>query len=183
MVEIAEWVAPIATMIAAMMTAANLGVRTTGWGFVVFTVGSIAWTTVGIASGQTNLIAANAFLTVVNVVGIWRWLGREVKYRDTAEAIAAESVAAPMPTLVPVQQIIGQTIKVDDTPVAVVVDAMVDHGDGRIHGLLARHGGGIAGIGERLIMIPRKDFVIVNGTVSVLLDVVAITELPEVAAA
>ena len=41
--EMAGWIAPIATMIAAMMTAANLGARVTGWGFVVFTVGSIAW--------------------------------------------------------------------------------------------------------------------------------------------
>jgi hypothetical protein len=71
----AGWIAPIATMIAAIMTAANLGARITGWGFVVFAIGSIAWTAVGLSSGQTNLVATNAFLTLVNLVGIWRWLG------------------------------------------------------------------------------------------------------------
>ena len=30
---IASWVAPIATTIAALMTASNLGSRVTGWGF------------------------------------------------------------------------------------------------------------------------------------------------------
>lgn len=68
--DIAGWIAPIATMIAAMMTAANLGARVTGWGFVVFTVGSIAWSLVGISTGQTNLLATNAFLTIVNLVGV-----------------------------------------------------------------------------------------------------------------
>jgi len=57
-------------MIAAMMTAANLGARVTGWGFVVFTVGSLCWTAIALSSGQTNLLASNAFLTVVNPVGI-----------------------------------------------------------------------------------------------------------------
>ncbi len=43
MESIATWLAPIATTIAALMTASNLGTRITGWGFVVFTVGSLAW--------------------------------------------------------------------------------------------------------------------------------------------
>jgi hypothetical protein len=38
--DIAAWIAPAATVIAAVMTAANLGARITDWGFVVFTVGS-----------------------------------------------------------------------------------------------------------------------------------------------
>ena len=40
---IAGWVAPVATTIAALMTASNLGSRITGYGFIVFTIGSIAW--------------------------------------------------------------------------------------------------------------------------------------------
>ena len=44
---IATWVAPIATTIAALMTASNLGSRITGWGFVVFTLGSLGWITLG----------------------------------------------------------------------------------------------------------------------------------------
>ena len=60
MEDIAGWVAPIATMIAAMMTAANLGPRVTGWGFVVFTVGSIAWSTVAIATDQPTCCGPTA---------------------------------------------------------------------------------------------------------------------------
>ena len=45
MESIAGWVAPVATTIAALMTASNLGSRITGYGFIVFTVGyaSIGW--------------------------------------------------------------------------------------------------------------------------------------------
>ena len=42
MESIATWVAPIATTIAALMTASNLGSRITGYGFISFTIGSIA---------------------------------------------------------------------------------------------------------------------------------------------
>jgi Na+/phosphate symporter len=70
--DIAGWVAPAATMIAAVMTAANLGARVTGWGFVVFVIGSISWSIVGISSGQSNLLWTNGFLTLVNAMGVWR---------------------------------------------------------------------------------------------------------------
>ncbi len=42
MESILNWVAPIATIVAALMTASNLGAKITGAGFIVFTVGSIA---------------------------------------------------------------------------------------------------------------------------------------------
>ena len=73
--DITHYVAPAATMIAACMTAANLGPRVTGWGFAVFTIGSLSWCIIGIVSGQQSLVLTNAFLTLVNIVGIWRWLG------------------------------------------------------------------------------------------------------------
>ena len=37
MENIASWVATVATIIAALMTASNLGARITGYGFIVFT--------------------------------------------------------------------------------------------------------------------------------------------------
>lgn len=181
--DIAGWVAPAATMIAAMMTAANLGARLTGWGFVVFTVGSVAWTTVGLASGQTNLVASNAFLTIVNLVGIWRWLGREVRYRDDAEKVAEVSAERPGQTLTPAGQLIGHVVNgPDDQPVARVVDAMVGCGDGRIRGLLISHGG-VAGVGEQVAMLPSDAFVISEDGVRTRLDAASIAALPEVEAA
>ncbi|CAM4265000.1 PRC-barrel [Novosphingobium lubricantis] len=82
MEDIAGWIASIATMIAAMMTAANLGAKVTGSGFLVFTIGSICWSLVGLSTGQTNLLATNGFLTVVNMVGAWRWLGEQRRYEE-----------------------------------------------------------------------------------------------------
>ena len=41
MAETISWIATIATVIAAFMTAANLGTRITGSGFCVFLVGSL----------------------------------------------------------------------------------------------------------------------------------------------
>ena len=97
--DMAGWIAPTATIIAAMMTAANLGARVTGWGFIVFTIGSIGWTIVGATSGQTNLIASNGFLTLVNGIGIWRWLGRQAVYEDGARSATAASRRSNEPTL------------------------------------------------------------------------------------
>src|ERR1700742_4375594 len=110
MEEIAGWVAPIATMAAAMMTAANLGARVTGWGFVVFTLGSICWSLVGLQSGQTNLLATNAFLTLVNLVGIWRWLGRQRAYEDGGKAAAEASRRAAVPTLFTATGVAGMPV-------------------------------------------------------------------------
>ena len=80
MVEILEWVAPIATMIAAMLTAANLGARVTGYGFAIFAVASVCWSIIGLSSGQTNLLVTNGFLALVNAVGVW--VGITVDYGD-----------------------------------------------------------------------------------------------------
>ena len=179
---IAGWIAPIATIIAAMMTAANSGARVTGWGFVVFTFGSIAWIIVGMASGQTNLIATNAFLTLVNVIGIWRWLGREAKYQDSADTIAAESEHRPVASLVAAKGLVGQDVT-DPTgkKLATVVDAMFGRDDARLRGLLIRYGGGIGGIGERIVVL--SDYRLVEGGVETSIDAAALADLPEPEAA
>lgn len=177
MESIAGWVAPIATMIAAMMTAANLGARVTGWGFVVFVVGSIAWTTVGIASGQTNLIAANAFLTLVNLVGIWRWLGREAKYQDSAETMAVESEERPVASLVAATSLVGNDVfGASGQRIATVVDAMFARDDARMRGLLIRYGG-VGGVGENVVVL--SDYRLTPDGVETALDEAALADLPE----
>ena len=177
---IAEWVAPIATMIAAMMTAANLGARVTGWGFIVFAFGSIAWTIVGMASGQTNLIATNAFLTLVNVVGIWRWLGREARYADEAVAVAEVSKTVAAPTLTPMNDLIGRPVKdKSGNTIATVVDAMVSCDDGRIGGLLARCGGGVGGVGERIVLLEKNIFELHADDITTSLTTNELSGLPE----
>lgn len=88
---IANWVAPIATTAAAVMVAANLGSRFTGWGFIVFTIGSIAWIVIGAATGQPSLMWQNVFLCLVNVIGIWRWLGLRARYEKGAGKATGDS--------------------------------------------------------------------------------------------
>ncbi len=151
MSEWAGWIAPAATMIAAMMTAANLGSRVTGWGFAVFVVGSLCWSAVGLASGQTGLLVSNAFLTLVNIVGVWRWLGRQAAHEDGSAAAARRSEARPsVPSLFSASSLPGAPLlDGDGEKLGEVVDAMMRCGQRDIaYVVVAR--GGVGGIGQRL---------------------------------
>lgn len=154
MEEISSWLAPIATAIAACMTAANLGSRVTGWGFVVFTVGSIGWTTYGALTGQTNLVWQNLFLTAVNLVGIWRWLGRQARLDDGAQAASRKSETRPGPTLFPVSTFTSaELVGADGGRIGSAVDAMLRCDSGRLDYLVVGKGG-VGGIGETLYALP-----------------------------
>lgn len=150
MEQIAGYVAPAATMIAAMMTAANLGARVTGWGFVVFTLGSICWSIIGVTTGQQNLLLSNAFLTAVNLVGIYRWLGREAKHSDGSRRAAKRSERKPGPTLMSACTLLGAPVNDrSGDKLATVVDAMLSR-EGRDIVYLVASRGGVGGVGERL---------------------------------
>lgn len=86
MEQAANWIAPVATTIAAIMVAANLGTKITGYGFIVFCIGSIGWIGVGYFLHQPTLVWQNAFLCVVNLIGVWRWLGLRARYDKAADA-------------------------------------------------------------------------------------------------
>lgn len=149
--------APIATVIAAMMTAANLGARVTGWGFVVFTVGSIAWSIVGLSSGQTNLLATNGFLTLVNAVGIWRWLGRQRVYEDGGESAVAASRRSSCPTLFTATSLSGMPV-VDRTgeTIGKSVEALITCSSGEVSYVVIASGG-VGGIDETLRAVALAD--------------------------
>ncbi len=154
MAEIAGWVAPIATMIAAMMTASNLGARMTGWGFVVFTVGSISWTLVGVTSGQTNLVAANGFLILINIIGVWRWLGRQAAYEDGGQSAKKASRTSSSPSLFTATGISGMAV-VDENERTIghAVEALVECATAAVSYVVVAEGG-IAGIEEKLRAVP-----------------------------
>src|SRR4051795_3211183 len=97
-----SWVATIATIFAASMTAANLGSRITGYGFCVFLVGSLAWLATGVITGQPALTWTNVVLTVLNLFGIWRWLGRQTKVEEGARSASEASEQTPGESLFPV---------------------------------------------------------------------------------
>lgn len=158
-IEIAAWVAPAATMIAALMTAANLGARLTGWGFVVFTLGSICWSWVGYSSGQSNLLASNSFLTLINLVGIWRWLGRQRAYEDGGRSAAEASRASPHPTLFAATHVNGMAVRDrNGQNLGEAVEALVSCEDGLLSYIVVRSGG-VAGVGEDLRAVPRSEMV------------------------
>ncbi len=158
MTEIAEWVAPIATMIAALMTASNLGPRVTGWGFVVFTIGAIAWAAIGLATGQSNLLWQNIVLLVVDIFGIWRWLGQETRWVEGATSATEASERSPVPRLFPASLFAGGAVA-DRTGkhIGHAVDAMIQCHDGQISYIVIRSGG-IGGVGEQLRDVPWQAF-------------------------
>ena len=148
--DLAGWIAPAATMIAAMMTAANGGARLTGWGFVVFTVGSLGWIAVAMGTGQNNLLLTNGFLTLVNGVGIWRWLGRQARYEQGGRVAAQRSAAGRVPTLFATGGLIGAPLLGRDNAVlGAIVEAMM-RCDGAALAYLVVSEGGVGGVGERL---------------------------------
>ena len=180
MADIAGWIAPIATMIAAMITAANLGARITGWGFVVFLAGSIAWSIVAVLSHQQNLLWSNLFLTAVNVVGIWRWLGRQARLEDGASIASARSTIAQAPTLFSAAMLQDNTLTgTDGATIGRIAGAMVECGSGRLAYVIVGEGGA-GGLGERLHMLPWSDIAIKDNTVSARLSGPALRALPEV---
>lgn len=160
---IAGWVAPVATMIAAMMTAANLGARVTGWGFVVFVAGSICWSVVGLTSGQTNLVATNAFLTLVNLLGVWRWLGKQRAYEDGGKSAERASRRSAAPSLITATGISGMPVE-DETghSIGKGVEALIECKSGCVSYVVLASGG-LGGVEEELRAVPISSVQLTSG--------------------
>jgi hypothetical protein len=89
--EIVTWIAPVTGIVAAVMVAANVSSRFTGYGFIVFTVSSVAWVALGVLESMTSVIVQNAVLFVINLLGIYRWLFVRSRYEAGAAAAAARA--------------------------------------------------------------------------------------------
>lgn len=158
MEQIAAYAAPIATTIAALITASNLGSRITGIGFIVFTVGSIAWALLGAATGQPNLLWQNVILTALNLFGVWRWLGRQARMEEGAAVAAKESEEAPTESLFAVSTLTRAPVfSKEGEEVGHCVDAMAGCSSGRLSYLVVSEGG-VAGVGETLRRLPWSGF-------------------------
>jgi hypothetical protein len=153
MAEMISWVATVATIIAASMTAANLGSRITGYGFCVFLVGSLAWLSTGFLTDQPALMWTNIVLSVLNVFGIWRWLGRQATVEEGARAAAEASEQMPGDTLFPVSLLAQAPVRRGASEIGHCVDAMAGCQSGRLSYIVVSEGG-IAGVGERLWRLP-----------------------------
>lgn len=177
----AQWIAPAATMIAAMMTAANHGARTTGWGFVVFTLGSACWALIGASTGQPSLLATNAFLMLVNLVGVWRWLGRQATYQDSARTAADDSKTTPGPSLVAASRING--LAVTDragVPLGSCVEALIDRESAAIGYIVVASRNAI-GLGEELRSVTRASCCFGAEVITLTLNATAFARIPVLA--
>lgn len=74
MKEILGYVAMLSGTIAAVMVSSNLGRKVTGYGFIIFSFSSVTWIVYASQDGEAPLILQNAVLTIINLVGIYRWL-------------------------------------------------------------------------------------------------------------
>ena len=156
MADFVPWIATVATIVAASMTAANLGARITGYGFCVFLLGSIAWVVVGLQSSQPALIWTDSILSVLNVFGIWRWLGVRAQVDDGARSAAKASEKTPGEALFPISLLSRAPVECQGQDVGRCVDAMAGSDSGRLDYVVVAHGG-LAGVGETLIKLPWKD--------------------------
>ncbi|MGN7999900.1 hypothetical protein [Sphingomonas sp. 22176] len=83
LVDILKWTASISGMIAAFMVSLDLGRRVTGWGFALFVASSICWISGALMTSDEPLWTQNLVLFCINLFGVYRYLIRKRKPRDT----------------------------------------------------------------------------------------------------
>ena len=149
MADIIQWVATGATILAALVTASNLGARITGYGFGIFLVGSLAWIATALATNQPALLWTNGVLTALNIFGMWRWLGRQAKVEQGAGSAAEASHDTPGENLFPVSLLARGEVQANGSRAGTCVDAMAGASSGRLAYLVFTNGG-VAGVGETL---------------------------------
>ena len=75
LLNILQWYGAGAGLIAALIVSLNLGIRPTGWAFVVFVTSSIALIAWGFLNDEGQGIGwQNIGLLAINVVGVYRYL-------------------------------------------------------------------------------------------------------------
>lgn len=172
------WAAPIATTIAAVMTAASLGPRVTGWGFAVFAIGSVGWTGYGLLTGQMNLVWQNLFLTAVNLFGVWRWLGRRTRLERGGRSAWAASRIDPGEDLMPASWLIETPVRDRaGEPVGQCIDAVIECGSGRIRYAVLSCSG-VSGTGETLHAVDWRHIRVDGGRLHLAPGVGRIDDLP-----
>lgn len=149
MADIIQWVATAATICAALVTASNLGARITGYGFGIFLIGSLTWIATALLTDQPALLWTNIALSVLNMFGIWRWLGRQAKVEEGGKTAARASHVTPGEDLFPVSRLTHGEVHVRGERVGACIDAMAGAASGAIRYVVLSDGG-VAGVGETL---------------------------------
>ena len=69
----AKWIGTGAGVSGAIMIALNLGLVI--YGFGLFLISSLLWSVIGWVQREMSLLVLQATFTIINIVGIYRWLG------------------------------------------------------------------------------------------------------------
>lgn len=74
MQELLRWLGAIFTIVPGLLIAARLPALFVGWAFVGLSVGSLIWIVVALLARDNALLTQNIAITMINSVGIYRWL-------------------------------------------------------------------------------------------------------------
>ncbi len=151
-----HWVPAVATLIAALMIAANLGARFTGWGFAAYCLASAIWILSQVSQPDPDMavVVMHSVLLLFNLFGTWRWLGPRKHYEDSRQRASERSRRAPVPTLFSTDALIGATVQgTGETTRGTVVDAMLKCEEKELAYLVISEGG-VGGAGETLRAVP-----------------------------
>jgi hypothetical protein len=72
--EILRWCASLLTILPGIVIAARVRPRWMGWAFVALTIGAAIWIVVASLTKDYALLAQNVAITLINTLGIYRWL-------------------------------------------------------------------------------------------------------------
>ena len=70
--------ASVATVVAAILVAANISPKLMVSGFAIFILASLAWICAGLLQDDPSLYFQNLLLLIINAFGFFRWLPRAV---------------------------------------------------------------------------------------------------------
>lgn len=174
------WGATVLTIVAASITAANLGSRVTGYGFVIFTAGAIVWSVVGALTHQPALMWTNILLALLDLFGVWRWLGRQAEVEQGARRAASASHEAASEALFPVSMLSSAAVRSGAQELGHCIDAMAGCSSGRVSYIVVSEGG-VAGVGERLRRLPFEDVSVEQNEVVTSLTPAAFEQLQRLA--
>ena len=67
-----KWFGTVTGLVGAAILALNIPIS--GWGWVLFALSSVSWTTAGLTMRDWSLALLQGGFLIVDLVGVWRWL-------------------------------------------------------------------------------------------------------------